>query len=68
MDLSLDSPWKRLWLVFSLVRLIPGDLVDLLLGMDATPAIRAELRRTFGLDDPMYVQYGRWAGGLRARR
>lgn len=51
-------------LVFSLVRLIPGDVVDLLLGMDATPTIRAELRRTFGLDDPLYVQYLRWAGGI----
>jgi peptide/nickel transport system permease protein len=51
-------------LVFSLVRLIPGDIVDLLLGMDATPALRAELRRTFGLDDPLYVQYLKWVAGL----
>ena len=51
-------------LVFSLVRLIPGDIVDVLLGMDTTPALRAELRRTFGLDDPMYIQYLRWVGGL----
>jgi peptide/nickel transport system permease protein len=52
-------------LVFALVHLIPGDVVDALLGMEAgSPEVRAELRRMFGLDEPMHVQYLRWLGDI----
>jgi peptide/nickel transport system permease protein len=52
-------------LVFVLIRLIPGDVVDVLLGTEAVnPEIREEIRALFGLDAPMYVQYGRWLGGV----
>ena len=44
-----------------MIRLIPGDIVDSMLGMDATtPEVKAELRQLIGLDQPMYVQYLRW--------
>ncbi len=50
-------------LVFVLVRLIPGDVVDQLMGMEAAnPAVKAEIRQMFGLDQPMYIQYLRWIG------
>ena len=50
--------------VFSLVRLLPGDAVTMLLqdynyGKDAD-----ELRAKLGLDRPIYVQYLEWAGGV----
>ena len=52
-------------IIFGMVRLIPGDVVDVLLGAESgSPAVRAELRRMFGLDEPMYIQYVRWIGGL----
>jgi peptide/nickel transport system permease protein len=49
-------------LVFSMVRLIPGDIVDLLIGSElyVGAEYRAELRAKYGLDQPIYVQYVRW--------
>jgi peptide/nickel transport system permease protein len=53
-------------LVFLMLRLIPGTVVEQMIGADAivSPAMVAELRRFFGLDQPWYVQYGRWIGEL----
>jgi ABC-type dipeptide/oligopeptide/nickel transport system permease component len=44
-------------IVFSLVRLIPGDPVELLLGEDYTQEAYEELRVEWGLDKPIYLQY-----------
>ena len=51
---------------FFLIRLVPGDVVDLMLGNESTldEGRRQELRRVFGLDDPIYVQYVKWAGDV----
>src|SRR5262245_52678799 len=51
-------------LVFSLVRLIPGDIVDIMLGSElyVGAEYRAELRAKYGLDQPIYVQYVKWMG------
>jgi peptide/nickel transport system permease protein len=53
-------------LVFLMVRMIPGDVVDQMLGAEAraTEEMKAAMRAFFGLDQPFYVQYARWAGGL----
>jgi peptide/nickel transport system permease protein len=53
-------------LIFLMLRLIPGTVVEQMIGADAivSPAMVAELRRFFGLDQPWYVQYGRWIGEL----
>jgi peptide/nickel transport system permease protein len=53
-------------LVFSMVRLIPGDIVDLLIGPELYVGAdyRAELRAKYGLDQPIYVQYVRWVGEI----
>lgn len=40
-----------------------GDPVESLLGQEATEAERVELIKTLGLDDPVYVQYGRFVSG-----
>lgn len=49
--------------VFFIVRL-SGDPVSLLLPMDATPEVQTALRERLGLDDPLVVQYARFAGGI----
>jgi len=53
-------------LVFLMLRLIPGTVVEQMIGADAiaSPAMVAELKRFFGLDQPWYLQYGRWLGRL----
>jgi len=57
-------------LAFLLIRAAPGDPVDIMLGPRASGASqaaltaeqRAELRRRFGLDQPLPVQYAGWLG------
>ena len=53
-------------LVFLMLRLIPGTVVEQMIGADAivSPAMVAELKRFFGLDQPWYVQYFQWLGQL----
>ena len=53
-------------LVFLMLRLIPGTVVEQMIGADAivSPAMVAELKRFFGLDQPWWVQYTRWVGEL----
>jgi peptide/nickel transport system permease protein len=52
--------------VFLMLRLIPGDVVDVILGTEgaASPERMAQLRRTFGLDRPYHEQYLEWVGGM----
>jgi peptide/nickel transport system permease protein len=49
-------------LTFLLVRLAPGDPVELLLGPTATPAQIAAQRRTLGLDRSLGEQFAVWVG------
>jgi peptide/nickel transport system permease protein len=53
-------------LVFGMVRLIPGTVVEQLLGQAAiaSPEVLAAFRRFFGLDRPLHVQYVEWLGGV----
>jgi len=43
--------------VFVMVRAIPGDPAQILLGQAATPGQVAEVRTRLGLDQPLFVQY-----------
>ena len=43
--------------VFVMVRAIPGDPAQILLGQAATPAQVADVRQRLGLDEPLLVQY-----------
>jgi ABC-type dipeptide/oligopeptide/nickel transport system permease component len=47
-------------LTFAMVQLTPGDPVILMLGPHATPQQIADLRQELGLNDPIWVQYGRY--------
>ncbi|OGL17044.1 MAG: peptide ABC transporter [Candidatus Rokubacteria bacterium RIFCSPLOWO2_12_FULL_71_19] len=48
--------------VFTGVRMIPGDPARVMGGTDADPAGLAEIRAKYGLDDPVPLQYLRWLG------
>jgi len=50
-------------LIFFLMRLMPGDIVDAIQAINIDAEIdRPALERQFGLDKPVLVQYGRWMG------
>ena len=53
-------------LIFMMLRLIPGDAVEIMLGanVDITPERVDALRRQLGLHLPIHEQYLRWLGGL----
>ena len=54
-------------LVFLSVRFIPGDTIDAMLGKPefmGREVDREALERMLGLDQPVYVQYGRWVGDI----
>jgi peptide/nickel transport system permease protein len=50
-------------LVFTVVRVLPGDPALLIMGTEASPEAAAALRRAMGLDRPILVQYAEWLGG-----
>ena len=53
-------------LIFLMMRMIPGTVVDQLIGTEgrADEATKAAMRAFFGLDQPLYVQYWRWVSGV----
>ncbi|KAB2848259.1 MAG: ABC transporter permease [Hyphomicrobiaceae bacterium] len=50
--------------IFLLLHLSPGDPAAIIAGDNATPEQIAAIRRKLGLDDLLYVQFFRWAGGV----
>jgi peptide/nickel transport system permease protein len=53
-------------LIFFLVRLLPGNIVDIIAGTEGqlSRAQRAAVLQEFGLDQPLPVQYLRWIGNM----
>ena len=54
-------------LVFLSVRVIPGDVVDSTMArleFDVQEIDREQVERLLGLDQPIYVQYANWIGGI----
>jgi peptide/nickel transport system permease protein len=53
-------------LVFLLMHLIPGTVVDQIIGTEARVGEegRAAIRTFFGLDQPLHIQYLRWLGSV----
>lgn len=45
------------FVVFAMVRMIPGDPALVMAGPEATPQIVEQLRTSLGLDQPFYLQY-----------
>ena len=55
--------WAVATLVFFMLRAVPGDPFRAMLA-DVDPQAADELRRKFGLDRPMYIQYFLWMGRM----
>ena len=51
-------------IVFAFVRALPGGPEDALLGERGTDAQEAQIREELGLNEPIYVQYGRYVKNL----
>jgi peptide/nickel transport system permease protein len=51
-------------LVFALIHLAPGDVVDILVPPEVPKEIADSLRHRFRLDEPIYLQYLAWLGRL----
>jgi peptide/nickel transport system permease protein len=47
-------------IVFILIHTAPGDPIDALMGMYASPEAREALREKYGMNDPLIEQYLRW--------
>ncbi|MER5495841.1 MULTISPECIES: ABC transporter permease [unclassified Streptomyces] len=58
--------WGAATVSFLVLHLVPGDVVDTVLGPStaATPELRERIRADYGLDDPLLVQYLRQLAGL----
>ena len=39
-------------LIFAVMKMIPGDVISGILGVDATPELRAQLEEIYGLNRP----------------
>lgn len=52
------------FLIFAILRLVPGDAAEVLAGPDASPASVAAIRGQLGLDEPLLAQYASWIGDL----
>ncbi|MFJ6679974.1 ABC transporter permease [Microbacterium sp. NPDC091382] len=51
-------------LIFTALRVLPGDIAQLIAGVNSTPEQLAGIREQLGLDRPLPVQYGEWVGGI----
>ncbi|MBN9087724.1 MAG: ABC transporter permease [Reyranella sp.] len=54
-------------IVFVTVRMIPGDVIDLMLSQNDIAAAkmgREQLEKALGFDTPMWIQYFKWIGGI----
>lgn len=51
-------------LMFIGIELLPGDLAQQILGQSATPETASAFRAELGLDQPAYIRYADWLGGI----
>src|SRR6516164_3312964 len=51
-------------LIFSLQQLLPGDPALVMAGEERDPAVIAQIRQQYRLDQPLYIQYAYWLIGV----
>ena len=53
-------------LIFTIVRLLPGDVIDIMIGTEGSLSATQQraVREQYGLNDTWPVQYVRWMGGV----
>lgn len=62
--IGLATLWVVSVLVFVGTSVLPGDVAQIVLGQSATPETLAAYRAENGLDQPLYMQYATWLGGM----
>jgi peptide/nickel transport system permease protein len=62
--LVIPSLLGLLIFTFFLIRVVPADPAAALAGDNATPAQIAQIRRQYGLDQPLYVQFAVYLGQI----
>jgi peptide/nickel transport system permease protein len=62
--MGLITLWVVSVLVFIGTSILPGDVAEIVLGQTATPESLAAYRAERGLDQPLYMQYATWLGGM----
>jgi peptide/nickel transport system permease protein len=61
---TLSVLWLVFTVVFLLIHIVPGDPIVQMLGDGATSGDIAALRHSYGLDAPLWQQYGRYLLGI----
>ncbi|MEJ8848946.1 ABC transporter permease [Variovorax rhizosphaerae] len=51
-------------IVFGVLEILPGNAAQLLMGPDAAPEAVAALAHKLGIDQPAWVRYWHWIGGM----
>jgi peptide/nickel transport system permease protein len=51
-------------ITFAVTNILPGDVAMMIMGTQSNPEALAGLRQSLGLNDPIFIQYGRWIGGM----
>ncbi len=62
--IGIITLWVVSVLVFVGTNILPGDVAEIVMGQAATPEALAAFRAERGLDQPQYVQYFSWLGGM----
>ena len=61
---SLLTVFISITLTFLIIRLMPADPVSLMVDPKLSPEVQAQMRSNFGLDKPIYVQFGIYIANL----
>ena len=61
---ALPVLWGVTFLTYVVMNLLPGDAAQELLGANATPAQVRQLEIELHLNEPFWVRYGGWLGGV----
>ena len=62
--IGIVTLWVVSVLVFAGTAVLPGDVAQIVLGQAATPESLAAYRAERGLDQPLFIQYFLWLGGM----
>lgn len=61
---AIPTMFGVLLLIFVVMRILPGDPAYALLGEDAPPEALEAFRQSWGLNDPLWLQFLNYVGGL----
>ncbi len=62
--IAIPILWGLLTINFFLIHAAPGDPTDIFYNPDMTPEVRENIRRVYGLDQPLGVQYMKYIKGV----